>query len=213
MHPTRSRLTVPLLALATLAATLTAARTAQQAAASPNRKAQPTARIGIAIHGTGIALRGGATLAPPKVLDLGSDPVAISQVIEDQDGTERRQDTTAEVAFALQAEVLFAKDSARLSGSARSRIASIARVIDEQHARKVRIFGFTDNLGSFAHGEALSQQRATAVQAVLAGELHTRTVRFETRGLGEQHPVASNAGKADRQKNRRVEISYSRTGN
>ncbi|MGX4695515.1 OmpA family protein [Streptomyces sp. JNUCC 63] len=211
MRPIRSRLTIPLLALTTLAATPTAASTAQQAAASPSRRALSAARIGIDTHSASLALRGGATLALPRILDLGSVPVAISQVIEDQDGTERRQDTTAEVTFELQAEVLFAKDSARLSGSARSRIAGIARAIDQQRARRVRVFGFTDDLGSSAHGEVLSQQRAAVVQALLAGELRTRAVSFETRGFGERRPVASNATEAGRRKNRRVEISFTPT--
>ena len=40
---------------------------------------------------SGLALRTGATLAPPKILDIGSDPVDITQLISDQDGAERRQ--------------------------------------------------------------------------------------------------------------------------
>jgi hypothetical protein len=40
-----------------------------------------------------LALRTGATLAPPKILDLGSDPVDITQLISDQDDAERRPDT------------------------------------------------------------------------------------------------------------------------
>lgn len=200
MPPIRSRLTVSLLTLATLAATLAAASGAQQAAASPYQGS------------SGLALRGGATLAPPKILDLGSDPVTLSRVVEDQNGTERRQDTNTEVTYGLQAEVLFAKDSAQLGDSARSRIGAIARVIAQQAATKVRVFGFTDNLGSSAHGDLLSRQRAQAVQAVLADELQSATVAFTTRGFGETHPVASNATGAGRQKNRRVEISFPRTG-
>ncbi|WP_327714024.1 hypothetical protein OG381_00270 [Streptomyces sp. NBC_00490] len=40
---------------------------------------------------SGLALRTGATLAPPKILEIGSDPVDITQRISDQDGAERRQ--------------------------------------------------------------------------------------------------------------------------
>lgn len=200
MRPIRSRLTVSLLTLTTLVAALSAsAGGAQQAAASPYRS------------DSGLALRGGATLAPPRILDLGSVPVALSQVVEDQDGSERREDTTAEVTYGLQAEVLFAKDSARLSSSARSRIAAIAREISRKRTAKVRVLGFTDDLGSAAHGNVLSTQRAQAVQAVLADGLPP-TVSFETRGFGERHPVASNTTEAGRRENRRVEISFSRTG-
>jgi hypothetical protein len=40
---------------------------------------------------SGLALRTGAMLAPPKILDIRSDPVDITQLISDQDGAERRQ--------------------------------------------------------------------------------------------------------------------------
>lgn len=197
MRPTRPRVTASLLALTALAAALGASSaSAQQAAASSHRGS------------SGLALRSGATLAPPKILDLASDPVGISRVVGDQDGAERRRDTNTEVTYELQAEVLFTKDSARLSDAARSRIIAIAREIEQRTATQVRVSGFTDNLGSSAHGDMLSTQRADAVRAVLAAELHSTAVVFETRGFGERHPVASNATEAGRKKNRRVEVSF-----
>ncbi|MFF7451623.1 MULTISPECIES: hypothetical protein [unclassified Streptomyces] len=54
------------------------------------RSADPT-RAGSGTNSSGLALRTGATLAPPKILDIGSDPVDITQVISDQEGVERRQ--------------------------------------------------------------------------------------------------------------------------
>ncbi|MET7486739.1 OmpA family protein [Streptomyces sp. NPDC005538] len=156
---------------------------------------------------SGLALRGGATLAPPKILGLGSDPVDISRVVEDQDGAERRKDTDAEVTYELSAEVLFAKDSSRLNSSARVRITAIAAEIQHQAVKQIRVFGFTDDLGSSAHGDILSQRRADAVRDVLAHTLPS-TVIFDTRGFGEQHPVASNTTEAGRRQNRRVEISF-----
>ncbi|MFJ5192517.1 OmpA family protein [Streptomyces sp. NPDC088394] len=144
----------------------------------------------------------GGTLAPAKVLD-------IVQVVEDMGGEERREDSNASIKFALQAEVLFGKDSAKLSSAANSRIAAIAAEIKKQNATKVRVFGFTDNLGSSAHGDVLSKQRANAVQAVLVKDLGS-TVTFEIRGYGEQYPIADNSTEEGRKKNRRVEVSFPR---
>ncbi|MFH8471549.1 OmpA family protein [Streptomyces sp. NPDC018000] len=146
----------------------------------------------------------GGTLAPGKVLD-------IIQVVEDEGGEERREDSNANVKFALQAEVLFGKDSAKLSSAANSRIAAIAAEIKKQNATKVRVFGFTDNLGSSAHGDVLSKQRANAVQSVLVKELGS-TVSFDIRGYGEQYPIANNSTEEGRKKNRRVEVSFPRGG-
>ncbi|MER5742179.1 OmpA family protein [Streptomyces sp. NPDC002225] len=143
----------------------------------------------------------GGTLAPAKVLD-------IVQVVEDMGGEERREDSNANVKFALQAEVLFGKDSAKLSSAANSRIAAIAAEVKKQNATKVRVFGFTDNLGSSAHGDVLSKQRANAVHAVLAKDLPG--VSFEIRGYGEQYPIADNSTEEGRKKNRRVEVSFPR---
>ncbi|MDX3066544.1 MULTISPECIES: OmpA family protein [Streptomyces] len=147
----------------------------------------------------------GGTLAPGKVLD-------IIQVIEDEGGEERREDTNADIKFALQAEVLFGKDSAKLSSEANARIIAIAAEIEKQNASKVRIFGFTDNLGSSAHGDVLSKERAEAVNGVLSKELGT-TITFEIRGYGEQYPIADNSTEEGRKKNRRVEVSFPRTTN
>jgi len=144
----------------------------------------------------------GGTLAPGKVLD-------IIQVVEDLGGEERREDTNADIKLALQAEVLFGKDSAKLSSEANSRIVAIADEIEKQKATKVRVFGFTDNLGSSAHGDVLSRQRAEAVNGVLSKELGP-TITFEIRGYGEQYPIADNSTEEGRKKNRRVEISFPR---
>ncbi|WP_371930607.1 MULTISPECIES: OmpA family protein [Streptomyces] len=145
----------------------------------------------------------GGTLAPGKVLD-------IIQVVEDEGGEERREDTNADVKFALQAEVLFGKDSAKLSSAANGRINAIADEIKKQDAKKVRVFGFTDNLGSSAHGDVLSKQRAQAVHNVLGKALTGTGITFEIRGYGEQYPIASNATEEGRKKNRRVEVSFPR---
>ncbi len=145
----------------------------------------------------------GATLAEAKVLDIKS-------VVEDQSGDERREDTNADVTFALQAEVLFDKDSAKLGAAAKARIAGIAEEIRKQNATQVRVFGFTDNLGSSAHGDTLSKQRANAVQAVLDQDLNTPSITFDVRGYGEQYPIADNSTEAGRKKNRRVEVSFPR---
>ncbi|OAH13799.1 OmpA family protein [Streptomyces jeddahensis] len=150
-----------------------------------------------------LKLPDGATLAAPKVLDIKS-------VVEDLDGEERREDTNSDVKFALQSEVLFGKDSAKLSSQATSRISAIADEIKKQKATTVRVFGFTDNLGSSAHGDVLSKQRAEAVHNVLAKELDGMDITFEVRGYGERYPIADNSTEDGRKKNRRVEVSFPR---
>ncbi|MFF2652096.1 OmpA family protein [Streptomyces sp. NPDC058045] len=145
----------------------------------------------------------GATLGDPKVLD-------IKAVIGDEGGEERREDTNSDVKYALQAEVLFGKDSAKLGSGAKARIHGVAQEIKKEGSRTVRVFGFTDNLGSAAHGDVLSKQRARAVDDVLERELGDSGITFEVRGYGEKFPIADNATEDGRKKNRRVEVSFPR---
>ncbi|WP_432194873.1 OmpA family protein [Streptomyces sp. bgisy027] len=170
----------------------------------PGTEASATAPVEVDANDPDLKLPEGATLAEAKVLD-------IKQVVEDQAGEERREDTNADVKFALQAEVLFPKDSAKLTGEAKARIASIADEIGKQNATRIRVFGFTDNLGSSAHGDVLSRKRANAVQGVLEAELNDSSVTYEVRGYGEQYPISSNETESGRKKNRRVEVSFPRS--
>ncbi|MFH8593751.1 OmpA family protein [Streptomyces rimosus] len=170
----------------------------------PGVSEDTTAPVKIDPHDPDLRMVQGATLAPAKVLNIKS-------IVETDDGAERRQDTNANVTFALQAEVLFGKDSAELTPDALSRIGTIATEIKRQHATSLRVFGFTDNLGTAAHGLVLSKDRANAVQRELAKTLGP-TITFQIRGYGEEYPIADNATEEGRKKNRRVEVSFPRAG-
>ncbi|MQT04462.1 OmpA family protein [Streptomyces jumonjinensis] len=149
----------------------------------------------------GLRMRDGATLAQSRVLDIVS-------IVETEGGEERREETPTSLKFALQAEVLFGKDSARLTPQANSRIAAIVTEIGKNRPRTVRVFGFTDNLGTYPHGRTLSKKRAVAVHGVLSGELNDPGVSYEVRGYSEDYPIADNATEEGRRKNRRVEVSF-----
>ncbi|MEU5766234.1 OmpA family protein [Streptomyces asoensis] len=200
----------PRLTLVAAAAALVVGGLAPAAAADttpsvpPGTEPTATAPVEVDPNDPDLKLPEGGTLAEPKVLD-------IKQVVEDESGDERREDTNADVTFALQAEVLFGKDSARLGAEAKARIGAIAQEIKKQNTTVVRVFGFTDNLGSSAHGDVLSKQRADAVQAELAGDLNNPGITFEVRGYGEQYPISDNSTEAGRKKNRRVEVTFPRT--
>lgn len=199
-------LTAATLMVATTLLGATTADAADDPSVPPGTEATATAPVEVDANDPDLKLPEGATLAEAKVLD-------IKQVVEDQAGEERREDTNSDVKFALQAEVLFPKDSAKLTGEAKARISEIAEEIKTQNATRIRVFGFTDNLGSSAHGDVLSRKRANAVQGVLESELTDSTVTYEVRGYGEQYPISSNATESGRKKNRRVEVSFPRTDN
>ncbi|MFK4144107.1 OmpA family protein [Streptomyces sp. NPDC004065] len=208
MTHTPPRLTVTLAAAAVMVAANLYGAVAAHADGGPSEppgtEPSATAPVKVDPNDPDLKLPEGATLAAPKVLDIKS-------VVEDQGGEERREDTNTDVTFALQAEVLFGKDSAKLSAQAKARIDAIAQEIKKQKATQIRVFGFTDNLGTHEHGVVLSKQRANAVQDVLSQELNDPNITFDVRGYAEQYPIADNSTEDGRKKNRRVEVTFPRT--
>ncbi|MFI1969093.1 hypothetical protein BLA24_26295 [Streptomyces cinnamoneus] len=196
---------MPVLTTAVVVVAAVTALAPAPADSGPGRAADTTPPVRIDSSAPGLKLRSGAKLAPGRVLDIKS-------VIESGDGDERREDTNVDVTFALQAEVIFGKDSAGLSPTATARIRAIADEVRRQHATTLRVFGFTDNLGSAEHGLALSKERADAVQRELARDLGSSAITYQIRGYGEQYPLADNATEDGRRKNRRVEVSFPRGG-
>ncbi|CAL9464037.1 OmpA family protein [Streptomyces sp. NPDC090994] len=204
MTPTRLTATLGVTVLLLAGGTLAHADDAPSV--PPGTEATPSAPVEVDPNDPDLKLPEGATLAGAKVLDIKS-------VVEDQSGDERREDTNTDVKFALQAEVLFGKDSAKLGGEAKSRIAGIAQEIKAQNATRIRVFGFTDDLGSAAHGDVLSKERANAVHDLLSQALDDPGITYEVRGYGEQYPISDNSTEPGRKKNRRVEVSFPRTEN
>lgn len=69
----------------------------------------------------------------------------------------------------------------------------------------VQVIGHTDSDGEATYNLGLSHQRANAVADILqAGGVPFN--RLQTRGMGEEQPVASNLTPDGKARNRRVEI-------
>jgi len=73
------------------------------------------------------------------------------------------------------------------------------------HVTKLRIEGHTDNKGTPAHNQDLSQQRADAVAKWLVGH-GIDAGRMKTIGHGDTKPEVPNDSDAHRQQNRRTEF-------
>lgn len=198
----RRQMTAAALAALVLASGAVTAHADDEPTGAPPGSTSSSPPPSVDANSPGLKLADGATLAPAKVLDIKS-------VVEDLSGDERRTDTNEDVTFALQAEVLFPKDSAKLNPDAKSRIQAIADEIENQKASSVRVFGFTDNLGSYAHGLKLSKNRAESVHDALTAALGAKSgnITFQVRGYSEDYPIADNGSEQGRKKNRRVEVS------
>ncbi len=82
---------------------------------------------------------------------------------------------------------------------------TIAGTLREYNQTIVEVSGHTDNIGSDAVNQRISEQRANSVASYLMAQGLQRE-RFEIIGLGKRFPIADNATEQGRSLNRRVEI-------
>lgn len=122
------------------------------------------------------------------------------------DNSVRSKTTTTEASIDISADVLFAVDKASLTPAATAKLAAVAAKITASAKGTVRVIGYTDDTGSVAHNQGLSERRAASVVAALRSL--APGVSFTASGRGEGDPVASNASTAGRQLNRRVSVQF-----
>ena len=70
---------------------------------------------------------------------------------------------------------------------------------------RVEVAGHTDSIGSDQYNQGLSERRAKSVFDYLVGN-GIDSGRLNSRGYGESAPIADNATREGRQRNRRVEL-------
>jgi len=105
-------------------------------------------------------------------------------------------------------DVLFGIDQAKLTPEGMRTTQKLADVLQSNMQRTVLVEGYTDNTGSKAHNQDLSERRASAVRSALV-LMGVARDRIATRGYGEAYPAAENDTAQNRQLNRRVEIVLS----
>jgi serine/threonine protein kinase/outer membrane protein OmpA-like peptidoglycan-associated protein len=104
--------------------------------------------------------------------------------------------------------VIFNAGRATLTPDARERLAKVTGALLEYQGVKLQVEGHTDNYGDDAYNQALSEERARAVQVYLVSQGIPRKA-ITAKGFGGSLPIASNETDVGRQRNRRVEIIVS----
>jgi len=103
-------------------------------------------------------------------------------------------------------DVLFKTDSYLLNNTNLAILDSIVEKIKKTNLDSLVIEGHTDNVGSLAHNDELSLNRALSVRYYInAGGIFPSDKLF-VRGYASTRPVATNQTAQGRQKNRRVEV-------
>jgi OmpA-OmpF porin, OOP family len=100
----------------------------------------------------------------------------------------------------------FETGKATLKAESQAQLANVAAIMKAFPNVKIKIGGYTDNVGNAASNIKLSGDRAKNVMGELV-KLGTEATRMEAEGYGDQHPIASNDTEEGRAKNRRISIS------
>ena len=103
-------------------------------------------------------------------------------------------------------DVNFATGSAELTPTSSVTLDKVAESLNAWPDVTVEIGGHTDSSGNDATNKKLSQDRADAVRQYLIGKGVAGT-RLTAVGYGEEKPIADNATKDGKAKNRRVELT------
>jgi outer membrane protein OmpA-like peptidoglycan-associated protein len=104
--------------------------------------------------------------------------------------------------------VNFEFDRADLRPDAKPVLDSVYALLKAEPSLRLSIGGHTDNQGSSAYNQALSEKRARAVREALVarGLRDTDAKRLDAAGFGSSMPIADNGTEDGRARNRRVEL-------
>jgi outer membrane protein OmpA-like peptidoglycan-associated protein len=102
--------------------------------------------------------------------------------------------------------ILFDTGKATIKTESVSVMVDIIQILNEYPNAKFIVEGHTDSVGSSESNQRLSEARANSVLNFLINE-GISSSRLTAIGFGEEKPITSNATKAGRQQNRRVEIN------
>lgn len=108
-----------------------------------------------------------------------------------------------------QLRVNFENNSVNVTQDSYSEIESVAQFMREYPLTKVVLEGHTDDRGSEAYNQQLSEKRAAAVAGVLVERFGIDRSRVSSVGYGESSPIVSNDTAENRARNRRVTAKVS----
>jgi OmpA-OmpF porin, OOP family len=123
---------------------------------------------------------------------------------ENQGCPEIKEETVKKINYAAQ-NIYFATGKATLLSKSFKGLNDVAQILKDNPDTKMSIDGHTDNTGSDALNQKLSESRAAAVKSYLV-KRGVDESRLVSTGYGETQPVADNKTAAGRQQNRRVEL-------
>jgi outer membrane protein OmpA-like peptidoglycan-associated protein len=109
------------------------------------------------------------------------------------------------VRITMTSQTAFETNSASIKPGFHSTMDKLADVMVRYGKTTLTVVGHTDDVGTNAYNQSLSERRALSVAQYLESK-RVDSMRLATAGKGETQPRSSNATESGRQENRRVEI-------
>ncbi|MCK9607160.1 MAG: OmpA family protein [Methylomonas sp.] len=119
---------------------------------------------------------------------------------------QRTAENTLTLNMPSNSSVNFAFARSDLNFDAQNALNSVAQVLNNYPESNLMVTGHTDDIGSDADNQRLSEARALSVANYLA-QRGVNPIRIAKQGMGESQPKVPNTSDANRAINRRVEIS------
>ena len=102
-------------------------------------------------------------------------------------------------------DVLFDFDKSNIKREAGAILDRLVAFMNENKDKRANLSGHTDNVGTDAYNQALSERRVASVKDYVVKK-GVAGGRVSGQGFGESKPIADNKSREGRAKNRRVEI-------
>jgi outer membrane protein OmpA-like peptidoglycan-associated protein len=158
---------------------------------------------GAVVGAVGGGLAGGAVGA---YMDAQKRDLEKNLAPEIQAGQARVQKLSDQVVLVTMTnQTAFETDSATVKPGFNTTMDKLADVVVRYGKTTLTVVGHTDNVGTNAYNQRLSERRALSVAQYLESR-RVNGMRLATAGKGEAQPVESNATESGRRANRRVEI-------
>ena len=147
----------------------------------------------------GAAIGGAAGVLIGKKMD--KQAAEIAKTVEGAEVTQAGEG----IVVKFDSGILFDFNKSDLKASARENIKNLVATLNKEQGTDILVIGHTDNVGSLAANQKVSENRANAVRAFAVSQgLASSRIRTEGRNFSE--PLESNDTEAGRAANRRVEI-------
>jgi outer membrane protein OmpA-like peptidoglycan-associated protein len=189
---------------------------AQASIEAANATATTDARGHCALHEIQAGMVTATAIAPgydeqtiPVDLEARSSGIADFKLTKHREGLDDLQKQIDRSGIAAIYGVHFDTGSAKLKPDSEATLKTVLQLINRTPDARWTISGHTDNQGTAAMNQKLSEQRAESVIAWL-GAHGVNPSRLTPEGYGPSRPVADNGTEAGRALNRRVEIGITK---